>query len=128
MLSGRIKKAKGGSIMKLKEKIVLAAVFWVAMSLSMLPAAASADSYDCAQCTVTRLGMNPGAFGTDGFMIQVEDAAGLWSGSRTFYLDDTLGKAGWATVLTGYSMGKTFWMRLVDTVPGSLITVVHIND
>jgi hypothetical protein len=114
--------------MKLKEKSVLVAVCLVALSLYILPAVSLADSYDCAQCTITRLGMNPGAFGTEGFMIQVEDAAGLWSGSRTFYLADTLGKAGWATVLTGYSMGKTFWMRLVDTVPGSLISVVHIND
>jgi len=114
--------------MKLKEKGVFVALCMVALSMCILPAAASAASYDCAQCTITRLGMNPGAFGTEGFMIQVEDAAGKWTGSRTFYLNDTLGKAGWATVLTGYSMGKTFWMRLVDIVPGSLITVVHIND
>ena len=114
--------------MKLK-KISISIVFIVtALSLCTLPAIANA--YDCAQCTVTRLGMVPGSFGTaDGFMVQVKDAAGEWgAGSMTFYLDDTLGKAGWATVLTGYSLGKTFWLRLVGTTPGSLITIIHIND
>ena len=115
--------------MKLK-KMSISIVFMVtALSLCILPSTVSAASYDCAECTITRLGMFPGKFGTtDGFMVQVEDAAGAWTGSMTFYLDDSLGKAGWATVLTGYSMGKTLWLRIADTTPGSLITIVHIND
>ena len=113
--------------MKLKKMYIAAVFIMTALSLFILPAISNA--YDCAQCTVTRLGMVPGAFSTtDGFMVQVQDAAGEWTGSRTFYLSDALGKAGWATVLTGYSLGKTLWMRLVDTTPGSLITSVHIND
>ena len=115
--------------MKLKKMSISIVFIMIALSLCILPATANAEPYDCAQCTITRLGMVPGSFGTaDGFMVQVQDAAGQWTGSRTFYLNDTLGKAGWATVLTGYSLGKTLWMRLVDTTPGSLITSVHIND
>jgi hypothetical protein len=113
--------------MKLKKMSISIVFIMTAIAMSILPATVSA--YDCAQCTITRLGMVPGAFGTeDGFMVQVDDADDEWTGSRTFYLDDSLGKAGWATVLTGYSLGKTMWMRLVDTTPGSLITSVHIND
>ena len=113
--------------MKLKKMSISIVFIVTVLSLCILPAIANA--YDCAACTVTRLGMVPGSFGTeDGFMVQVDDAADEWTGSRTFYLSDTLGKAGWATVLTGYSLGKTLWLRLVGTTPGSLITIVHIND
>ena len=113
--------------MKLKKLSISIVFIMIALSLFILPAIATA--YDCAQCTITRLGMFPGQFGTtDGFLVQVKDAAGEWTGPRTFYLNDTLGKAGWATVLTGYSLGKTLYLRIVDTTPGSLITVVHIND
>ena len=113
--------------MNLKKISISTAFIITVLGLCILPAIANA--YDCKQCTITRLGMFPGQFGTtDGFLVQVEDAAGEWSGPRTFYLNDTLGKAGWATVLTAYSMGKTLWLRLVDTKAGSLITIVHIND
>ena len=113
--------------MKTKKMSILVVLVVAALSLTIVPAIANA--YDCAACTITRLGMYPGQFGTtDGFMVQVDDAADEWTGSRTFYLNDTLGKAGWATVLTAYSLGKTLWIRLSGTGPGSLITIVHIND
>ena len=113
--------------MKQKKMSISIVFIMTALSLLILPATASA--YDCASCTLTRLGMYPGQFGTaDGFMIQVDDAADQWIGSRTFYLNDSLGKAGWATILTAYSMGKTVWLRIVSTAPGSLVTIVHIND
>jgi hypothetical protein len=115
--------------MKLKKMSLSIVLIMTALSLLILPATAPAATYDCASCKITRLGMYPGKFGTtDGFMVQVDDAADKWTGSMTFYLNDTLGKAGWATVLTAYSLGKTLWLRVVDTTPGSLITVVHIND
>jgi len=98
------------------------------LSLCIIPATAKA--YDVSIATITRLGMYPGSVGTtDGFMLQIQDTSGgAWTGSRTFYLSDTLGKSAWATVLTGYSLGKTLWLRVVSTEPGSLITIVHIND
>ena len=113
--------------MKLKKMSISMVFILTVLCLLIMPA--TAPAYDCASCTITRLGMYPGVYGTtDGFMVQVQDAAGGWTGSRTFYLNDTLGKAGWATVLTAYSLGKTLWLRIVDTTPGSLITIVHIND
>jgi hypothetical protein len=116
--------------MKLKKMYIPTMLIMTALILCILPAIAKAAPYDCVQCTIIKLGMKPGTHGTtDGFNIRVEDAAGEWGDRpRTFYLDDTLGKAGWATVLTAYSMGKTLYLRLVDTIPGSLITVVLIND
>ena len=110
--------------MKLNKMSITTVFIMTALSLCILPAIVNADSYKCKVCTITRLGMRPGAFGTeDGFQVQVEDAAGEWTGPRTFYLSDALGKAGWATVL-----GKTLWLRVVDTTPGSLIDIVQIND
>ena len=116
--------------MKLKKLSISIVCVIVALGLIILPPVANAAQYDCAQCTATRLGMYPGQFGTtDGFMVQVDDAASThWTGSRTFYLNDALGKAGWATVLSAYSLGKTLWLRIADTTAGSLITIVHIND
>ena len=101
----------------------------IGLSLSMLPATAA--EYDCWECTITRLGMEPNnAFGsTDGFMLTVDDASDNgWVGKRVFYLHDDLGKAGWATVLTAYSMGKTVWLRVADTAAGSLVEIIYIND
>ena len=116
--------------MKLKKMSVYVMVIAIGLCLSMLPVTASAASYKCQQCSIVRLGMVPGAFETtNGFMVQVDDLSDNgWSSIRTFYLNDDLGKAGWATVLTAYSMGKTLWLQLADTVAGSLITKVHIND
>ena len=115
--------------MKLKKMYIPTILILTALSLCILPAIAKAAPYVCRQCTITKLGMRPGNFGTtDGFNIQVKDAAGEWTGSRTFYLDDTLGKGGWATILTGYSLGKTLRLNLADTTPGSLIFVLSIND
>jgi hypothetical protein len=113
--------------MKLKKMSISIVFIMAALSLCVLPG--KANAYDCKKCTITRLGMNPGAFGTtDGFFVQLDDADNEWTGPMVFYLSDTLGKAGWATVLTGYSLGKTMWVRMVDTTPGSLITIVYIND
>jgi hypothetical protein len=95
----------------------------------MLPAIASAESYKCVECAIKRLGMTPGKFDTtDGFVLTVDDPAGKWTGQRVFYLDDSLGKAGYAAALTAFSLGKTVYLRLVDTEPGSLIYGLHINE
>ena len=114
--------------MKLKRMSISVVFIVIALSLCLLPATAFAD-YDCIRCTITRVGMYPGVAGTvDGIMVRVDDEADEWTGSRTFYLHDDLGKAGLATVLTGYSMGKSLWLRLADTAGGSLITIVYINN
>jgi len=116
--------------MKLKKMSISVVFILTALSLCMLPAIASAASYKCSSCTIKRLGMTPGKFGTtDGFVVTVVDDSGVgWTGERLFYLDDSLGKAGWATTLTAYSLGKTVYLKVADTVGGSLITGLHIND
>ena len=48
---------------------------------------------------------------------------------RIFFLHPDLGNAGYATLLTAYSLGKTVWVRIADPgTSGSLITVIAIND
>jgi hypothetical protein len=104
-------------------------IFVVCFISCMMAFSTTASAYDCAQAQITRLGMYPGMITPNGFMIQIDDLSDAgWTGIRTFYLDESLGKSGWATILTAYSMGKTLYVRLVDTTPGSLVTVVHIND
>jgi hypothetical protein len=115
--------------MKPKKMSISVVITITALSLCILPAIANADRYDCKKCTITKLAVRPGvAETTYGFMVKVEDAAGEWNNSRTFYLSEELGKAGWATILLAYSMGKTLRLRLADTVPGSFITQVQISN
>jgi len=94
------------------------------------PLTASAD-VDVANARIDRIGIfNPNA--TRGAYVQLTDLSTTpaWTGSRQFFLSQVpLGKEGLATVLTGYSMGKTLWVRIAgDASALSLITVVYIND
>ncbi len=63
--------------------------------------------------------------------MQLKDEIGTcWGGGiRQFYLSAALGNPGLATILTGYSLDKTFWTRIAGTAePGSLVLILYIND
>ena len=85
---------------------------------------------DCASGTIKRLGANPGGVsGASPFMVQIDCANdATWPGTLQLYLSEDLGEPGLATLLTAYSLGKTVWVRTLGTVPGSIATVVYIND
>jgi len=114
--------------MKRTKTIALIVLILAGLSLSIT--LTNANAYDVANAKIVRLGMYPGYTGTtDGFIIRLDDLSDVgWTGERQFYLNDTLGKAGLATILTAYSLQKTIWVRLVSTTPGSLVTIVYIND
>jgi hypothetical protein len=87
---------------------------------------------DCASATIKRVGNNPatgGAFGASPYMVQLDcsnDAT--WPGAPTLYLSADLGEAGLATLLTAYSLGKTVWVRTLGVTPGSIVTIIYMND
>ena len=81
---------------------------------------------------IKKIGVSPGAggAGSAGYMVQLDDTGSpqAWSGTVQFYLSDDLGDSGLATLLTAYSLGKTVWARTAGTTPGSLITILYMND
>jgi hypothetical protein len=90
-----------------------------------LPVAANA--LDVASCTIAKIGVDPRF---EGAPVQLVDTSGVnWTGNRQFYLSSSLGNQGLAVLLTAYSMGKTVWVRAAgDGSPGSLLTVIFVND
>ena len=86
---------------------------------------------DCSSATIKRIGVNPvtGSAGASPYMVQLDCASdSIWSGTLTLYLSTDLGESGFATLLTAYSLGKTVWARSLGTTPGSIVTVLYIND
>jgi hypothetical protein len=97
----------------------------VVTTLIALPTVANA--LDVASCTIAKIGADPRF---EGPPVQLVDTSGVnWTGPRQFYLSSSLGNQGLAVLLTAYSMGKTVWIRAAGTgEPGSLITVIFVND
>jgi hypothetical protein len=107
----------------------LMALVMILTGLFILMPFASVYAFDCANAKVVKIGVYPGDGTADGFFIQLDDLSDAgWVGVRSFYLSPQLGKTGLAVVLTALSMEKTMWVRLVDTTPGSLATIVYINE
>ena len=116
-------------------KLRILSIFLIAITLTVLIAPQLACAVDAAACRIVRLGNRPGS--GSGVMVQLVDTrAGLpsWPDGeegkmRQFYLHPDLGNAGYATLLTAYTLGKTVWVRIADPAStGSLITIVYIND
>ena len=114
--------------MKLKRVLVVTVFVLIVLSLAMLPAIANAY-VDCSVGRIARLGLFPGT--NKGIMVQLfdESPSPSWTGKRQFYLSETLGNQGLATLLTAYSLGKTVWVRIEgDASSNSLISIIYIND
>ena len=111
--------------MKSKKSVSIVSII-ILFALVVLPAAANA--LDCSKVSVKRIGADPRF---EGPPVQLKDELGTcWGGGiRQFYLSSSLGNQGLAVVLTGYSLNKTFWVRIADdAAPGSLVQVIFIND
>jgi hypothetical protein len=112
--------------MKRIRKLIVSVMFLT--GLSILIPLTSVYAFDCPSAQIIRVGVYPGDGTADGFFIQLDDLSDVgWVGVRSFYLSPQLGKTGLATVLTALSLEKTMWVRIVDTTPGSLVTIVYIN-
>jgi len=114
--------------MSSKKALVTTVSLFFLFSLVALPTIASA--VDCANVSVKRIGYDP-RFVDGPVPIQLKDNGGTcWSGeTRQFYVSTDLGNPGLAIFLTGYSLGKTFWVRIAgDAAAGSLVQIVFIND
>ena len=111
--------------MKRNKMFSLVLGLFVMASLMIMPAIANA--LDVANASIERVGYNP-AF--QGAMVQLDDVSdGNFTGVRQYYLSETLGNQGLATLLTAYSLGKTVWVRIAgDGAPGSLVQIIYIND
>ena len=104
-------------------KLRTVSILLVAMTLTVFIAPQFANAVDAAACSIVRLGNRPGT--GSGVMVQLVDTrTGLpsWPDGqegvmRQFYLHPDLGNAGYATLLTAYTLGKTVWVRIED--PGS---------
>lgn len=106
--------------------------FFVAVLVSLMFVVSVNNLYaaDCASATIKRLGNNPvKASGASSYMVQLDcsdDTA--WPGTLTLYLSEELGDSGLATLLTAYSLQKTVWVRTLGVAPGSIVSVIYLND
>ena len=111
--------------MKTNLYLSIMAIF-VTLTLLLIPINASAYE-DVYVCAITLLGYKYSDGGT--VVLKLDDQSDtVWVGERAFYLHPDLGKTGYATLLTAYSLGKTVRVRIEGTAePGSLITHLYIN-
>ena len=114
--------------MKSFKKKLICALVGCFLSICIISPALAAD---CSSATIKRIGSNPvsGATGASTFMVQLDCADDTtWPGTLTLYLSSDLGDSGLATLLTAYSLGKTVWVRSLGITPGSIVSVIYIND
>ena len=107
-------------------KIFATVSLLILLLLVALPAVGNA--LDCQKVSLAKVGVDPRF---EGPPVQLKDELGTcWGGAvRQFYLSSSLGNQGLAVFLTGYSLDKTFWVRIAgDGSAGSLVQVVFIND
>lgn len=106
-------------------------IFWASMvSLLLFLSASTVYAVDCSSASIKRVGTNPTyASGGSPYFVQLDCAIDtVWDGVLTLYLSTDLGDSGLATLLTAYSLEKTVWVRTLGTDPGSLISIIYIND
>jgi hypothetical protein len=115
--------------MKVKKacfSIILLAMFF----LSNIPTAHAAVDVD--SCKIMATGFWPGVTpGGSGAVVFLRDNAATprWSGNRMFYLSEGLGNAGFATLLTAYSMEKNVMVRIAGNAEaGSLISIIYLLE
>jgi|GEM_PF-2867045 hypothetical protein len=104
----------------------------VSLCMFFVALAGQALAADGTRCVIKRVGVSPGAGGTasSGYMVQLDDTGSpeAWPGTVQFYLSKDAGDSALATLLTAYSLGKTVWVRTLGTAPGSLISIIYMND
>lgn len=107
--------------------------FFLAILVSLMFVVSVNNLYaaDCRSATIKRVGNNPvtGATGASNYMVQLDCSSDtVWPGILTLYLSQDLGDSGLATLLTAYSLEKTVWVRTLGVTPGSIVSIIYMND
>lgn len=93
--------------------------------------AGSAFALDCSEATVVQVGSDPAiANQTRSSHVVTLDCHNdtKWAGNVQFFLTPELGDSGLAVLLTAKSLGKSVLARVSSKTPGSLVTIVYLNN
>jgi hypothetical protein len=112
--------------MKIKNLFLIGLIVG-ALTISIIPINASAAPIDVKRCSITLLGWKYTDGGTAMIQLKDEGTSPLWTGAYSFSLHPSLGKAGYATLLTAYSLSKTIRIKAVGLTPGAYITHIYLN-
>ena len=116
------------------KKFAMIVIVLVGAALIVSPSIANAVNFNIAAAQITRIGVYPNMTPTSSIPVFLEDTASqpAFASGTMFYLHDSLGNQGLATLLTAYSMGKTIWVRIVGEgsapAAGDYIVIVYVNQ
>jgi len=92
------------------------------------------NAFDISAAQITRLGIYPNMTPTSSTPVFLTDTAAQpqFSAGTMFYLHNSCGNEGLATLLTAFSMDKTIWVRIIGEggapAPGDYITILYVNQ
>lgn len=116
--------------MKMKNKLTVSII--AAMIIFGLSTGSALAVVTCSDATIVNAGVFPGqadpATGKSAYRVSLtcNDDSPAWTGTRFFYLTSDLGDSGYATALTGYSLGKHVRADIMSKVKNSLIYYLHL--
>lgn len=107
-------------------------VVLVGTALIVSPSIANAANFDISAAEITKIGIYPNLTPTSSIPVFLTDkAASPQFTGMMFYLHDSCGKEGLATLLTAFSLDKTVLVRIVGEgagpAAGDYITVIYVN-
>ncbi|WP_446011686.1 hypothetical protein [Candidatus Electrothrix sp.] len=107
-------------------------IFWASLiSLFFLFSTSTVYAEECAKAIIKKVGVSPTeTVDATPYLVRLdcEDQDEAWSGVIPFYIGTDLGDSGLATLLTSYSLGKSLWVEVGGITPGSLVTVLFVNE
>jgi hypothetical protein len=111
-----------------KGYMMMGLVLVAVLSFAMIPSTANAYE-DIASARIVMIGTYLSG-GAAGIVVTITDegAQPLFQGNRQYYLHPDLGKEGYATLLTAFSMDKNVYVRVESLDPLSLITIIYCNQ
>ena len=112
------------------KRFAIVFVVLVGVALIVLPSSVNAANFDIAAAEITKIGVYPNLTPTSSIPVFLTDTSGAFA-NRMFYLHESCGNQGLATLLTAFSMEKTVWVRIVGegaaAAPGDYVTIIYVN-
>lgn len=108
--------------------IMIALLLFAVLSFAIIPSTANAAE-DITDAKIVMIGTYLSG-GVSNIVVTVSDdsASPKFTGNRQYFLHPDLGKEGYATLLTAFSLGKNVYIRVEDLASLSLITVIYCNQ